>query len=109
VDPDWTAFLYLIEGQGTIGGSSGKTLLSTKTVYDLALGGDAVTVTACKRGAALLFAAAPPLREPIFAEAFVMSTQAELDQAMADLRSGKFAKQVGGGGGGSGSGGGRRR
>lgn len=99
VAPDWTVFLNLIEGSGALGEE--KTVLTTKTAYELALGGEEVAVAAGKRGAALLYGAAPPLGEPVFAEGpFVAATQTELDQALADLRSGKFARQVGGGGGG---------
>lgn len=54
--------------------------------------GDNVALQAGEVGARLLLIAAKPLREPVARRGpFVMNTQQELEQAYADIRSGRFA------------------
>jgi hypothetical protein len=54
--------------------------------------GDSVRVQGGERGAQLLLLAARPLREPVVQYGpFVMNTRQEIEQAVEDYRSGRFA------------------
>ncbi|MGO9134257.1 MAG: pirin family protein [Methylovirgula sp.] len=82
------AFLYPYEGEVRIGGE--PTALGAGQLGVLSLGAS-VELTAAGKAAHVLFAAAKPLREPIAKYGpFVMNTDAEIDQAIADYRAGKF-------------------
>jgi redox-sensitive bicupin YhaK (pirin superfamily) len=53
--------------------------------------GDEITVQAGEKGVRFLLVSGKPIREPVaWHGPIVMNTQAEIRQAMADLRSGKF-------------------
>ena len=56
--------------------------------------GDIVEASAGPGGGRFLLAAARPLREPIARHGpFVMNTRAEIEQTLADLRTGKFIRR----------------
>jgi hypothetical protein len=84
------AFLYAYEGSASIG--EGKT---AKTLPHRAAGvlsdGDSVRIEAGAEGVRFLLLAAKPLREPVVQYGpFVMNTREEIEQAVADYRSGQF-------------------
>jgi hypothetical protein len=83
-----TAFVYVDDGEVRFG---------EKAVRAPALvvfgDGDAVEASAGPAGGRFLLAAARPLREPIARYGpFVMNTQAEIEQTLEDLRSGRFIR-----------------
>ena len=56
--------------------------------------GDEVTVQAGEQGIRFLLVSGKPIEEPVaWHGPIVMNTQAELQQAMAELRNGTFIKQ----------------
>lgn len=83
------AFIYVFRGEAVVGG---KGVPQTRmAIFDNAEGADGVVVKAAKP-TRLLLIAGRPLKEPIAQYGpFVMNTQAELQQAVEDFRSGKFA------------------
>jgi quercetin 2,3-dioxygenase len=103
------AFAYVFEGSGTFSGASqpfgvlteketaaGETLVRERTgnrslvVFD---SGDEVTVQAGDEGIRFLLVSGKPIEEPVaWYGPIVMNTQAELQQAVADLRNGTFIK-----------------
>jgi quercetin 2,3-dioxygenase len=103
------AFAYVFEGSGTFSDASqpfgvlteketaqGETLLRERTgnrslvVFD---SGDEVTVQAGDEGIRFLLVSGKPLEEPVaWHGPIVMNTQAELQQAVAELRNGTFIK-----------------
>lgn len=113
VDTYRSAFAYIFEGSGTfrdaskpvgvlvekeIGGeelhlrdmSGNRTLV----VFD---SGDEVVVQAGEEGIRFLLVSGQPIREPVaWHGPIVMNTQAELAEAMADLRNGTFIKESAG-------------
>jgi quercetin 2,3-dioxygenase len=90
VPADHSAFVYPFEGSVRVGGKDGALL--DRGVLGVLDRGDAVTVHAAGRGAArFLFVAGRPLREPIAKYGpFVMSTEAQLVQAINDYNAGRF-------------------
>jgi redox-sensitive bicupin YhaK (pirin superfamily) len=91
VPSDYTAFAYMIEGGPRLGREdSGETVRQGElAVFGP---GDAIRVGAePSQSARLLIVAGRPLREPIAKYGpFVMNTEAELQQAFEDFRSGRF-------------------
>jgi redox-sensitive bicupin YhaK (pirin superfamily) len=103
------AFAYVFEGSGTFADASkpfgvltekdsaqGETLLRERTgnrslvVFD---SGDEVTVQAGNEGIRFLLISGKPIEEPVaWYGPIVMNTQAELQQAVAELRNGTFIK-----------------
>jgi redox-sensitive bicupin YhaK (pirin superfamily) len=103
------AFAYVFEGSGTFSGASqpfgvlteketpaGETLVREQTgnrslvVFD---SGDEVTVQAGDEGIRFLLVSGKPIEEPVaWYGPIVMNTQSELQQAVAELRSGTFIK-----------------
>jgi len=84
----FTAFLYMIEGEGQIAG----TRVANR---DLALltDGDELTFYAGDRSARFLFLSGKPLREPIaWRGPIVMNSQEERDLAFSELQAGTFIK-----------------
>ncbi len=83
------AFIYVFRGEAVV---AGKGVPQTRmAIFDNAEGADGVVVKAAKP-TRLLLIAGRPLKEPIAQYGpFVMNTQAELQQAVEDFRSGKFA------------------
>jgi redox-sensitive bicupin YhaK (pirin superfamily) len=85
------AFLYVYEGDAKVGEPSGARTLPYRAAGVLT-DGDAVQVQGGERGAQLLLLAARPLREPVVQYGpFVMNTRQEIEQAVEDYRSGRFA------------------
>jgi len=103
------AFAYIFEGSATFAGASepfgalreelvgGAETLVRDAVGDRSLvvfdSGDEVVVQAGEQGVRFLLVSGRPLREPIaWHGPIVMNTQAEIRQAMADLRDGSFIR-----------------
>ena len=81
------AFVYVYEGAAAVGDSA-ETL--ARGQLGVLSSGDEVSV-ASEAGARLILVAGKPLREPVAKYGpFVMNTEAELQQAFADFRAGKF-------------------
>jgi len=103
------AFAYVFEGSGTFSDASkpfgvltekdtaqGETLVRERignrslVVFD---SGDEVTVQAGEEGVRFLLVSGKPIQEPVaWHGPIVMNTQAELQQAVAELRNGTFIK-----------------
>lgn len=82
------AFVFPYEGGVRIGEDAAP--LGENTLGVLSEG-DRLLIAAAETGAHLLFGAAKPLREPVAKYGpFVMNTQAEIEQAIADYRAGRF-------------------
>jgi len=103
------AFAYIFEGSATFAGASepfgalreelvgGSEILIRDQVGDRSLvvfdSGDEVVVQAGERGVRFLLVSGRPLREPIaWHGPIVMNTQAEIRQALTDLRDGTFIR-----------------
>lgn len=86
------AFVYLFEGEGTVGGDEaapGPVLRPGR--LGVLSDGDGVAVSSSDSGARFLLLAAQPLHEPVARYGpFVMNTRAEIQQALRDLESGTF-------------------
>ena len=87
------AFVYILEGAVEIGPASDRLEASqlgwlTRSEEP---GSSELTINARGTACRFLFFAGQPLREPIaFGGPFVMNTQAEIQQAFADYRAGRF-------------------
>jgi redox-sensitive bicupin YhaK (pirin superfamily) len=87
---DHNAFVYPYEGDVLIGESETALSLKAHTVGILSPG-DQVRFQAAEQGARFLFLAARPLGEPVAQHGpFVMNTREEIEQAVADYRSGRL-------------------
>ena len=103
------AFAYIFQGSATFAGASapfgalreelvgGEETLVRDTVGDRSLvvfdSGDEVVVQAGDEGVRFLLVSGRPLREPIaWHGPIVMNTQAEIRQALPDLRDGSFIR-----------------
>ena len=81
------AFVYVFDGEAEVG-RPGEALTSGRV--GVLSTGDEVAL-ASKAGGRLILVAGKPLREPVAKYGpFVMNTEAELQQAFADFRAGKF-------------------
>jgi redox-sensitive bicupin YhaK (pirin superfamily) len=89
LDPVQQAFLYIYEGAAVIAGTT------VAAHHLVALGdGDELGITAGAGGARMIVVAGKPLREPIVQYGpFVMSTEAEIHQAMDDYRQGNLVQK----------------
>ncbi len=87
------AFVYVLEGAIEIG-AAGDLLEASQLGWLTRLeepGSSELTITARGAASRFLLFAGQPLREPIaFGGPFVMNTQAEIQQAFADYRAGRF-------------------
>jgi redox-sensitive bicupin YhaK (pirin superfamily) len=109
VETDRHAFAYVFDGSGTFSGASqpfgvltekesavGETLVRERTGYRSLVGfarGDEVTVQAGDEGIRFLLVSGKPIEEPVaWYGPIVMNTDAELQQAVAELRNGTFIK-----------------
>jgi redox-sensitive bicupin YhaK (pirin superfamily) len=109
VETDRHAFAYVFEGSGNFRDASqpfgvltekddGNTTLVREQTGNRSLvlfdSGDEVTVQAGEEGIRFLLISGRPLEEPVaWYGPIVMNTQAELRQALADLRDGTFIRQ----------------
>ncbi|MGO9513026.1 MAG: pirin family protein [Steroidobacteraceae bacterium] len=84
------AFLYTYEGSAQIGAAGAARPLPHRAA-GLLSDGDGVRVQAGAEGVRLLLLAAKPLHEPVVQYGpFVMNTREEIEQALADYRSGRL-------------------
>jgi len=91
VTPGHSTFLYVYEGDARVGAPDDARPLPYRAAGVLS-DGDGVRVQGGERGAQLLLLAARPLREPVVQYGpFVMNTRQEIEQAVEDYRSGRFA------------------
>jgi len=110
VETDRHAFAYVFEGSGTFASASqpfgvlteketaaGETLVRERTgnrslvLFD---SGDAIVVQAGEEGVRFLLVSGRPIREPVaWYGPIVMNTEAELRQAVGELREGTFIKR----------------
>ena len=89
-DPLATVFAYTVEGDGFFGGAATPAGSRRAVLFG---GGDVVSVTAGKSGLRFVLVAGRPLREPVaWGGPIVMNTQAELDQAFAEIDNGTFIR-----------------
>jgi redox-sensitive bicupin YhaK (pirin superfamily) len=87
---DNNAFIYPYQGEVTIGPIENRRSLVFQSAGVLSAG-DYVEIEAEEQAAAFLLLAGRPLREPIVQYGpFVMNTQEEVEQAMADYRNSEF-------------------
>jgi redox-sensitive bicupin YhaK (pirin superfamily) len=85
------AFLYLYEGEARVGPQSAGVSLPRRAAGVLG-DGSSVRIEAGADGARALLLAARALHEPVVQYGpFVMNTRAQIDQAVADYRSGRLA------------------
>ena len=111
VETERHAFAYVFEGSGSFRAASqpqgvlterqvdGNDIAVRETVGDRSLvvfdSGDEVTVQAGEQGIRFLLVSGKPLQEPVaWYGPIVMNTQAELKQAVAELREGTFIKSA---------------
>ncbi len=93
LEPEANAFVLVLEGEARVGVSkvqvtAGKLAWLTR---DDTAGGSAVTIAADDVATRVVLFAGRPLREPVvFGGPFVMNTEAEIAQAYADYREGRF-------------------
>jgi quercetin 2,3-dioxygenase len=109
VETERHAFAYVFEGSGSFRAASqpqgvltehqmdGNDIVVRETVGDRSLvlfdSGDEVTVQAGEQGIRFLLVSGKPIQEPVaWYGPIVMNTQAELKQAVAELRAGTFIK-----------------
>jgi hypothetical protein len=86
-----TAFLYVYEGEARVGPNDDARPVPQRAAGVLS-DGDSVRIQGGPQGARLLLLAARPLHEPVVQYGpFVMNTRQEIEQAVEDFRSGRFA------------------
>jgi quercetin 2,3-dioxygenase len=91
VGADHNAFVYPYEGTLLVGAAEKRSLIRTRDAGVLG-SGDTLGVTAGDAGARFLLLAAKPIREPVVQYGpFVMNTREEIEQALQDFQSGRFA------------------
>jgi redox-sensitive bicupin YhaK (pirin superfamily) len=87
-----TAFAYVFEGQGRFDRQSTQPLIGHPRLVQFGAG-DYVSIQTETAPVRFLLISGKPLDEPIVRHGpFVMNTQAEIAQALADLRNGTFVK-----------------
>lgn len=90
-DPDETAFLYVLEGEGIFGGYHPVTVASKKAV--LLDRGEEITVNTENAGLRFLAFCGNPIREPVaWGGPIVMNSGEELDKAFQEIKAGTFGK-----------------
>ena len=111
VETERHAFAYVFEGSGSFRAASqpkgvltekqvnGEEIVVRETLGDRSLvlfdSGDEVTVQAGEQGIRFLLVSGKPIEEPVaWYGPIVMNTQAELQQAVSELRNGTFIKKA---------------
>jgi redox-sensitive bicupin YhaK (pirin superfamily) len=90
VETEHNAFAYVFEGSAKLGAGDAAQMVERGQLAVLSLG-DSVTVEGGAKGGRLILVAGRPLREPVAKYGpFVMNTQDEIRQAIADYQAGKF-------------------
>jgi redox-sensitive bicupin YhaK (pirin superfamily) len=85
------AFLYAYEGEARVGPAGSEQALAHRAA-GLLTDGEQVRIAGGSHGTRVLLLAARPLNEPVVQYGpFVMNTRQEIEQAMEDYRSGRFA------------------
>ncbi|MBQ5942369.1 MULTISPECIES: pirin family protein [unclassified Massilia] len=93
VAPPRKVFLYVVRGSIAVGRHGD--LVNANHLVELGDDGEAVDLHT-ESGALLLFGHAEPIREPVVAHGpFVMTTRAEIAQAVADYQAGRFGSALG--------------
>jgi quercetin 2,3-dioxygenase len=88
--PGHSAFIYVFEGELSVGAAATATDLAPQTLAVLGAGGQVRLQCAAGTARAILVAGRP-LHEPVARYGpFVMNTEAELRQAFADFQNGRF-------------------
>lgn len=89
-DPKETLFIYIVDGSGRFGAPADPVGSRRAVLFGE---GDEFAVEAGREGMRFVLCAGQPLREPIaWGGPIVMNTQAELDQAFAELDNGTFIR-----------------
>jgi len=89
-----TVFAYVLEGELFFGGEAQPRQPVEAPALVVFADGDLVRAEGGSRGGRFLLAAAKPLREPIARYGpFVMNTAREIEEALSDLRSGRFIRE----------------
>lgn len=87
--PGHNAFLYVYEGDVSVGADSPRSL--PRHSAGVLSGGDAVTVQAVAAAARFILLAGKPLHEPVAQYGpFVMNTREEIEQAIQDYQAGRL-------------------
>jgi redox-sensitive bicupin YhaK (pirin superfamily) len=90
VPRDYRAFAYVFEGAARIGAASAAVRVERGVLVVLGEG-ERIQIAADAEPARVLLLVGRPLREPVAKYGpFVMNTQLEIQQALADLRAGRF-------------------
>jgi redox-sensitive bicupin YhaK (pirin superfamily) len=88
----WNAAAYVFRGRAEVGEADGRPVASGQLAV-LAHDGEAVRVRGGPEGAELLLVAGEPIREPVVHYGpFVMNTEQEIEQAVADYRAGRMGE-----------------
>lgn len=90
----YTAFAYLLDGEIVFGGGEQPRQSVEAPALVAFADGDLVRADGGSRGGSFLLAAAKPLHEPIARYGpFVMNSPREIEEALADLRTGRFIRE----------------
>ena len=92
LETDHNAFVYVISGELQLEDTDGVQLsLARDQLAVLTRGGDRIELQAADQASRFLLVAGKPLNEPVARGGpFVMNTEAEIQQAFSDYRSGNF-------------------
>lgn len=93
LEPEANAFVLVLEGEARVGVSKVQVTAGKLAwlIRDDAADGSTVTIAADDVATRVVLFAGRPLREPVvFGGPFVMNTEAEIAQAFADYREGRF-------------------
>mgnify|MGYP002630468129 FL=1 len=89
---DYSAFLYLYQGELQVGAPGSARMLKTQSAGVLSAG-DQITVTAEGGGARFLLIAGKPIQQPVVQYGpFVMNTREEVEQAVRDYQNGTLTQ-----------------
>jgi quercetin 2,3-dioxygenase len=93
IEAEHTAFAYVFQGRAVFPGPGGEKVTVSSSRLVVLGDGDEVRVTTGEEPARFLLVSGRPLGEPIARYGpFVMTTRAEIEQALEDLRRGTFVE-----------------